>query len=160
MKIKAQQAKILPFNPSHQPGIDKLLHSIAAEYVEPFYSGNSRTIKELSLLPGYTYWVAMVSDEVIGTIGVLSNGNNTCVLKSMFLHSQFRSSGIANLLLNTVLEWSQQNKITDMYLGTMEQFKAAQRFYEKERFVKIEKEELPVNIVLNPVDTVFYKRTL
>jgi hypothetical protein len=38
----------------------------------------------------------------------------------------------------------------------MDQFKAAQKFYEKNGFIKITENQLPKNFIHNPIDRVFY----
>ena len=42
----------------------------------------------------------------------------------------------------------------------MTQFKAAQKFYEKNNFTKIPQTVLPIDFTINPVDTIFYRREL
>ena len=78
----------------------------------------------------------------------------------MFLDAQVRGKGLAEQLLNTATAWAIQHGALRMYLGTMIQFKAAQRFYEKLGFDKIEEEQLPADFPANPVDKVFYTKTL
>ncbi len=45
-----------------------------------------------------------------------------------------------------------------IYLGTMSQFKAAHKFYEKNGFKKIIISNLPLSFITNPIDDVFYKK--
>ena len=47
-------------------------------------------------------------------------------------------------------------RFTEVLLGTTEKFVAAQRFYEKNGFAEIEREELPVTFPLMAVDVKFY----
>jgi GNAT superfamily N-acetyltransferase len=78
----------------------------------------------------------------------------------MFLAYEFRGKGVAKLLLKTLLDWATENKIKTVYLGTMSQFKAAQKFYVNNGVTKIDQTDLPFDFPLNPVDAVFYKMTL
>ena len=105
------------------------------------------------------FWVAVETEQVIGTIALIDMDKNQAALRKMFVHKDFRGKekGIGQLLLNTLINWSRQNHINEIYLGTVEQLHAAKRFYEKNGFVNAEKETLPETFPLMPVDTEFYK---
>lgn len=49
----------------------------------------------------------------------------------MMLKKEFRGKefGISKILLETVIKWCEENRISKLYLGTMKQFKTAQSFY-------------------------------
>ncbi|HMU65813.1 MAG TPA: GNAT family N-acetyltransferase [Cellvibrionaceae bacterium] len=108
------------------------------------------------------FWVALANDRVIGTIGLRDLGNGQGALRKMFVACEFRGAplGVANLLLNTLIEWAKARKISDVYLGTTEYFHAAHRFYEKNLFIAIARESLPPSFPLMAVDTIFYQRSL
>ncbi len=55
------------------------------------------------------------------------------ILKSMFVKKEYRGKdlGASQLLLNTVFDWCNTENIHFIYLGTMNQFKAAHKFYER-----------------------------
>ncbi len=153
--------KIIPFEPSHQQDVDAMLDEITKEYEASFFSLNSKKINEVYLLPGRRYWVATAEGKVVGSVGVICN-ENYAVLKSMFLLKAFRGAEqqVATRLLQTAMQWAAENKCAIMYLGTMAQFIAAQKFYEKQGFIKIDEETLPENFPSNTVDTVFYKKEI
>lgn len=50
--------------------------------------------------------------------------------------------------------------IWELYLGTVDAFKAAHRFYEREGFKEIEAAELPADFPRMPIDTKFYQLNL
>ena len=79
----------------------------------------------------------------------------------MFVKASYRGSSynIAKLLLQNLFEWVKENKIEKVYLGTTEKFLAAHRFYEKNGFAKVAKEDLPGNFPIMKVDTRFYQYT-
>ncbi len=151
---------IVPFLPEHQPGIDQLLLSIASEYNEPYYDPTGKKMIDLYTLPGRHYWVAIDDGRVIGTVGIIICNEGHAVLKSMFLHRHHHGSAVARQLLDIAMEGAVQHCCSYMYLGTMAQFKAAQRFYEKHGFDAIAEDQLPADFPGNVVDTVFYKKKL
>jgi N-acetylglutamate synthase-like GNAT family acetyltransferase len=151
---------IIPFEDHHQADIDLLMTMIAKEFADTIFSPQSKTIKEVSLLPTDKYWVALRDDKVIGTIGLATLKNNSIALKRMFLSQGFRGQGIAKTLLDTIIKWAADNGVENIYLGTMTQFKAAQIFYERNGFREIIQTALPIDFPANPVDKVFYKGTI
>ena len=151
---------IQPFRPNDEAGIDALIAKVASEYDEQIYPPDRRPLSEAAAEPGKHSWVCMKDDTVVGCIGVWLIDNSNCVLKSMFVETSRRGTGIANQLLDTATGWAVQHGAARMYLGTMIQFRAAQRFYEKLGFEKISELELPSDFPANPVDRVFYTKAL
>ncbi len=158
--MTTSQVDIIPFEDHHQAGIDLLMIMIAKEFGGTIFSPQTTTIRELSLLHTNKYWVALTEGKVIGTIGLVTLKNNSIALKRMYLNPEFRGQGIAKALLNTVLQWAAHNGVQHIYLGTMTQFKAAQIFYERNDFREITQAALPIDFPANPVDKVFYERTM
>ncbi len=111
-----------------------MIQSIAAEFEQPISSSNMPSPVVLD-----RYWVAIHDKEIVGTIGVLKLAPNSAVLKRMFVQKEYRGKdyGISASLLNQVLVWSSDEGIDTIYLGTMSQFKAAHKFYEKHGFKAI-----------------------
>jgi N-acetylglutamate synthase-like GNAT family acetyltransferase len=147
--------KIRLYNKADQSEIDKMIDSIATEFKLPISNSN----KSNSLLLD-KYWVALHGNELIGTVGILSIEGEFSILKRMFVKKEYRGKkyNIASLLLNEVFDWCNAQGIDTIYLGTMDQFKAAHKFYEKNGFEKINSNELPSSFVINPIDDVFYKK--
>ena len=77
----------------------------------------------------------------------------------MFVAKDYRGKefGIGQSLLITLVAWARHKGITEIFLGTTEKFIAAQRFYEKNSFVEIQKQNLPVEFPVMAVDVKFYK---
>jgi GNAT superfamily N-acetyltransferase len=152
--------EIIPFHESHQDDVDLIMDSIAAEFEENIYSSQFRKLKEIAVLRNHMYWCAAVAGKVVGTIGLCALENRNVELKRLFLLNAFRGKGVSKALMEKALLSAQDNKHSCMYLGTMNQFKAAQAFYEKNGFEKIARVDLPHDFQVNPVDKVFYKRQL
>lgn len=150
--------KIAPFKKQHQQEIEHLLNEIADEYNEPIALPNSSfNIKTVDKL-----WVAINDDQVIGTVGIVKISERMAVLKKVFLNKKFRGKekGVSSLLLQTAINWCLQERMEKIFLGTMIQFKAAQKFYEKNGFQLIDKSKLPKDYIHNPIDEVFYQKSI
>jgi N-acetylglutamate synthase-like GNAT family acetyltransferase len=123
---------------------------------------------DLAVIPGFyqqkngNFWIVKVDEEVTGTIALMDIGNHEVALRKMFVHSQYRGKekGVAQALMNKVIQWCRLKNVSAIYLGTIDVMKAAHRFYEKNRFHQINRTELPPGFVQMKVDNVFYKLTL
>jgi putative acetyltransferase len=103
-------------------------------------------------------WGALVDGRLVGTIGLLDIGSADGVVRKMFVHAAFRGApwGIAQSLMDTLVQHCRRAGIKDLWLGTVHTMGAAARFYERNGFVKILKTELPVKFPLMAVDDSFY----
>ena len=106
------------------------------------------------------FWVAKIDDKVVGTVGLLDIGNGQAALRKMFVKSEYRGSTlkVAYNLLKTLVEWCLSEKVETIFLGTTAKFLAAHRFYEKNGFREVSKDQLPSTFPIMAVDTKFYQR--
>lgn len=148
--------EIIPFKEEYQQEVDWLIETISTEFLEPISTNNINN----TLLPPDFYLVAVVENKVVGTLTITRLKNNNSVLRKMFLHKNYRGQGIAQLLLQNIIDWALSNNSKTIYLGTMTQFKTAQNFYEKNHFERISIELLPKDFPINPLDNIFYKLNL
>jgi len=147
--------KIRLYKKTDQAEIDKMINSIATEFELPISNPNKANIPLLD-----KYWVSLHNNEIIGTIGVLKLEGDFSILKKLFVKREYRGKEyrIASLLLNKVFDWCNSQSIDTIYLGTMSQFKAAHKFYEKNGFETISINNIPSSFLTNPIDDVFYKK--
>jgi N-acetylglutamate synthase-like GNAT family acetyltransferase len=157
-----EKISIIKYDPVYQPGIDSMMQAIQLEFNEVISSPQSTRIYEVAQLADQRYWIALYGDQVIGTIGLVLYAHNSAVIKRMMVHPDFRGKHYptAGLLLTKCVEWAREKKVETIYLGTMAQFIAAQKFYEKNGFKEISKNELPSDYISNPIDTLYYQLPL
>ena len=105
------------------------------------------------------FWLAVDEQKVVGTIALIDMGGNEAALRKMFVHPEYRGKdkGVAQQLINVLFAWGRKNDIETIYLGTIDIMKAAHRFYEKNGFQRVVKQELPISFPAMPVDNIFYK---
>lgn len=153
---------IADYDPSYQEGIDQMMKGIELEFPIPITSPQSTRIHEVYLLPDQKFWVALLDSTVVGTIGLSLFSDGCAVVKRMMVDKNYRGKNFltATLLLNISFEWARNKGFRHIYLGTMEQFTAAQRFYLKNGFWEITKDELPPDYVPNPIDSIYYRTEL
>jgi GNAT superfamily N-acetyltransferase len=104
------------------------------------------------------FWLAMDGDRVVGTIALIDIGNNEVSLRKMFVHPDYRGKEKATgqQLMDVVFDWCKARNVTAIYLGTVGQFKAAHRFYERNGFVAVDKDKMPKGFPAMPLDHMFY----
>jgi GNAT superfamily N-acetyltransferase len=108
------------------------------------------------------FWVATAQKQVVGSIALLDIGHQQVALRKMFVAEAYRGSdkGVAKKLLNESHQWARQQGVTDIYLGTIDVYRAAMRFYEKNGYSKVDKMDLPPAFPLIAVDNVFYHKQI
>ncbi|ULQ55187.1 GNAT family N-acetyltransferase [Flavihumibacter rivuli] len=108
------------------------------------------------------FWLALFNNEVVGSIGLLDIDKECMALRKMFVHEAHRgkSIGLAKLLLEKAIQWSEQNGKQFIYLGTNPKLLAAHRFYEKNGFIQVPEKSLPPSFPKMKVDSIFYKLAL
>jgi GNAT superfamily N-acetyltransferase len=100
--------------------------------------------------------------QLLGTIALLPIGHHAAALRKMFVRKEFRGKdlGIAQHLMNTLLDYCRERDISTIYLGTIDSMKAAHRFYERNRFIPIARPDLPEFYPNMPTDNMYYYRTI
>jgi N-acetylglutamate synthase-like GNAT family acetyltransferase len=119
---------------------------------------------DLEMIPEFyqqrngNFWITLKEEEVIGSIALIDIGNDEGALRKMFVKKEYRGkeSGVAQQLLETLLNWARSRNMKTIYLGTTDVLKASHRFYEKNNFARIPKEDLPGQFPRMEVDTMFY----
>lgn len=143
---------IIPYQTVYEDQIEELKSYIYEEFSLPrAYSGLQTAVP-------HAYWIALYQNEVIGSVGI-NLVNSSAILKRMFLKREYRGDekGVSGALLKIAVDWCRKKNKTQIFLGTMQQFKRAQKFYEKNGFELITADQLPVDFENNPVDSIFYK---
>ncbi len=147
--------KLMPFQHEFRDEVNQMVYNIKQEFDLPIPNASYKPME-----PDW-YLVAKINEKIVGTVALIYQ-DGFAVLKRMYVAKALRGKemGVSQLLLNQALNACRQMNFDTIYLGTMEEFKAAQRFYEKNNFIKIAKEDLPNYFPNNPVDVVFYKLRL
>ena len=157
---------ITEYNPDFQQEvIDMILEIQQKEYGISITAEDQPDLKnvyEFYQQDGGNFWIALSEGAVAGTIALKNIGNNCGALRKMFVKSEFRGAekGVASGLLSALEGWSPAKGYRDIYLGTTPFFNAAHRFYRKNGFEEILKEELPESFPVMTVDTIFFHKEL
>jgi GNAT superfamily N-acetyltransferase len=79
----------------------------------------------------------------------------------MFVARSHRgSAGLADQLMNTLVDWATSTGHVSIVLGTTDRMTAAHHFYAKHHFVPLEADHLPTDFPRMAVDSLFFRRDL
>lgn len=153
---------VVQYDEKYQQGIvDLILPIQQQEFGVPITIKDQPDLQNISSFyqkENGNFWVAVDEQKVVGTIALVDMGNRQVALRKMFVHKEYRGKekGTAQALINTLLEWANQKQLQAIFLGTIDTMKAAHRFYQKNGFVEIAKEELPPNFPIMKGDNRFF----
>jgi len=105
---------------------------------------------------GGNFWGAFDGDELVGSIALINIGYNAGTIRKMFIKYGHRGTGLAQQLLDTLIDYALKKGITDLYLGTSAVLKAAHKFYERNGFILTDINRFPTYFPRMAVDTLFY----
>jgi GNAT superfamily N-acetyltransferase len=149
----------------HQQVVDLILHIQRDEFGVPITIADQPDLNSIETFyqrGNGNFWIARQNSKVVGTIALIDIGNQELALRKMFVDSSYRGKpyNVGQALLDKVFEWMIENNCVAVYLGTLERFVAARKFYEKNGFTKINIEELPKSFPRMKLDTTFYKKEM
>ncbi|MDI1303833.1 MAG: GNAT family N-acetyltransferase [bacterium] len=145
--------------------IDLILNIQQNEFNVPITLEDQPDLLEISNFyhqSGGCFWGAFIDGELVGTIALVKYDNEAGAIRKMFVKKVYRGKElfIAQQLLDTLIAYSKENDLKHLYLGTVSILEAALRFYERNNFIRIEKEALPEAFPLMGADNVFCHLTL
>ncbi len=133
-----QQIQIIEFNPIYSQEIYDFVMKIKVD--ELGWKSDAIDLLEIEkiyLLGRGNFWIAIDSGKIVGTIAIEDKGEGQGYLQRMYLAEEYRGTGLAQNLLDNLLEFAKNKNFKEIYLGTTPVAKRAIRFYEKSVFKRI-----------------------
>ncbi len=153
--------KISTYHPQYQVQVVELILKIQQQEFDVSITLEDQP--DLLNIPNFyqqgngNFWVALDGVMVIGTIAAIDFDSKYLALRKMFVNTNYRGYGIGKKLLNSLVSWAKKRNVKEIYLGTIDKFKLAHQFYEKNGFVRVSKSELPSNFPIMLTDDIFYR---
>ena len=100
---------------------------------------NLGRFSEIYNTEGNRYWVAIdENNKIVAGVGIgkLKGTKEICELQKMYCLPETRGTGISHKLMDTALEYASKY-YRKCYLETLENMKAAQKFYQKYGFERV-----------------------
>ena len=130
------EIKILEYRSEYRKKTINLLIKVAVEefgfkdWKKWFEIFENETYKEND---GNCY-IAIDNNNVIGTISLRKINDITAEVKNFYLEKEYRGTGIAQDLFNTIIEFAKAKKYKRLELDSYKEFNRAIKFYEKNNF--------------------------
>lgn len=131
--------KIIEYNRQYEKAAKQLMIDISVkefgfkEFEKDFLNANYDKYKK----SGGIFLIVLNKNNVIGTMALQKEGS-VGYLSGVYLNEKYRGKGIAQKLLETIIQYSRENLINKIVLNTYERYSRAIGFYEKNNFVRFE----------------------
>jgi molybdopterin-guanine dinucleotide biosynthesis protein A len=134
--LAALEITLVPYRAEHAEGF----RSLVADTLREFGFEPDPEIDPDLADPGARYtalWIALVGDEVVGSVALRDLGRQKLELKRMYLRPEQRGRGLGRRLLVTALDWARANGAMLVKLDTSERMEAARALYEAYGFRRV-----------------------
>lgn len=110
---------------------------------------------------GGDFLVGIIDEKIVAMVGLLRKSDHIAHIRRMRVHPDYRRKGYAGEILRKIEEIAKENGVKELQLKTSTQQKMAQNFYEKNGYVKLEKEkEYYTEGGGNAFEVVWYRKIL
>jgi GNAT superfamily N-acetyltransferase len=97
--------------------------------------------------PGRVAWVGVAHGRVVGVIAVGEQDSSALVLRRFYVHVDWRGTGLSQALLDTFHAWAVKESYQELVLTTHETMERAQRFYERNQYLRCEDVRTPGGVL-------------
>ena len=139
-----QKVKIREIEKKDNPFVEQLIRTCLLEFGgdregTAWCDPDLGRFSEIYNKPGFKYWVAEDCEgKIIGGAGIGALTADVCELQKMYCFKEARGTGIAQQLMNRCLTFAKMH-YHKCYLETFSNMIAANKFYQKYGFEKLEK---------------------
>jgi molybdopterin-guanine dinucleotide biosynthesis protein A len=135
--LDALQLRVVPLRAEHTTGFRALVADTLREYgFEPDPQLDPDLADPTAIYEAV--WVALVHDEVVGSVALRRLGASDVELKRMYLRRRLRGRGVGRKLLEMAIMWAREHRIERIALDTTEDMQAARRLYEAHGFTRVD----------------------
>lgn len=91
---------------------------------------------------GGNFWIVLDKNkDVIGTIGLENMNNGVGLLKTMYVHKDYRGCKISQSLIHKLINFALENNYRKLQLGTYKKLGRAVNFYKKNDFYLVKEDD-------------------
>jgi N-acetylglutamate synthase-like GNAT family acetyltransferase len=154
------------FLPQDQSAVQRLILGIQQRELGLALSENNQPdLKDIADYFGdkkSAFWVALDGDVLIGCVGLQDIGDNIAVMRKFMVEKNWRGErcGVASALLEVFENYAQSNSMHLIVLSTVYPTFAAQKFYQKRGYSRVERELMPKSYVPGLLDEVYFLKHL
>lgn len=159
------KVRIRRFDPDDQQAVVALVLDIQQrEFGLALSEENQRDLKDITAYfsaPSSSFWVAEEeAGHIVGCIGLEAMSPKVAVMRKFMVHPNWRGSGngVSRALLDQFEDGAAKLGVERIILSTVAATRAAQRFYEKSGYLRIDRTNLPTEYTPGPLDSVFFSK--
>lgn len=137
--------EIRPISPQDNAAVETLIRTCLLEFGanKPGCAWEDKTLgcfSEVYSAPCSAYWVAVENGNIAAGCGIgpIAGAPGVCELQKMYAYPAARGTGIAAQMLSLALSFARTH-YKSCYLETFSSMTAANRFYQKHGFVRLER---------------------
>jgi GNAT superfamily N-acetyltransferase len=165
MRLDSPAVQIERFSKPRESEVWALISQVWAEFdihADPRVESDLGDLTHAYQKGASGFWLATSDDRVVGTACLKDLEDGLIAVKRFYVLKAFRGAtiGTAQRLLDHLVAHARQSGANALCLGTIELTVAAQRFYEKNGFLRVERSELPTEQFAADIDTLFYRLPL
>lgn len=86
---------------------------------------------------GGNFWLAMDSNKIVGTVGLMKKNNEIYELKRFYIDSDYRRQKIGSKLYNKLELFARKKNVKYIQLNSSKQLKGAHQFYLNNDFMNL-----------------------
>lgn len=91
---------------------------------------------------GGNFWIVLDKNkDIIGTIGLENMNNGVGLLKTMYVHKDYRGCKISQNLIHKLINFALENNYRKLQLGTYKKLERAVNFYKKNDFYLVKEDD-------------------
>lgn len=83
--------------------------------------------------------IAVSNGQVVGSMAYMNKGDNVAEIKRVYIYSQFRGCGLAQKMLDLIVDEIENKKYEKIFIETWSKFSRGVNFYTKNNFLLKEK---------------------
>ena len=135
------QPEIRTYSDEYKEGVVKLINDVYEnEMGQRSKSGRPDLdiISDMYQKTGGNFWVALDEGKVVGTVALINDGEQRGSMHRFCVDKKFRGKGVSDKLFSVLLEFAGDKGYKKLFLSTWQGASAANKFYIKNGFKKIE----------------------
>ncbi|MFC0184420.1 Acetyltransferase (GNAT) family protein [Pseudarcicella hirudinis] len=140
--------KIIPYQPDYKEDFKR----INVEWIEKYFKIEEHDLEQLDAPDNITanggqIFLALVNEEVVGTVALIHDGNQVFELAKMAVSPKAQGLGIGKTLCKTAIQEAKNRDAKRLYLLSNTQLTPALKIYENLGFTEV------------PIGEILYERT-
>ena len=132
--------ELVPYSPELKSHFESINKEWVNQYftLEPFDLAQLENPEESIISKGGEIIFAQIDSEIVGTVGLIPHGENSCEMIKMGVKPSAQGKGIGAFLGNSIIQKAKERGFSSMELYSSTKLEAALHLYQKLGFKQVE----------------------